>query len=887
MSVLPTPAAAMDSRTPSTPSAAAGSLPAAAVAEQQALLTNNTHANTTLLARTAVSTMLLDSAVDVHPIGVTPIAASAVVVELQAAEAAPLPSPSSADSTKSLADTSLGSSAQPQAERQQRSGSRDKREKQISSPSHGQIGSDPKAMLLSSSAQSQPAQSQGLNSAPSSSSVAASAILGVGAGGCAAKNSTSTPPSLLAAFAAAKVAFDQRKASPPSSAAHHDDMRDEDGPAAAAASSSSALPDSAKHCLVIDIQQIASSDKHREELNSIRNASLSWQERIAAVLKWLPDLEKDGLVWVSRDPHFPRLHLHFRDHSFLARALKAVPFLVRCCVPSQTSGVWGAHSCPCSGLTRYEQPEALHFTVNPTEDLPAQPALLLSTIKEFIKNLRIDTQMVWQSANAQERQRAGTSSEHPQLSFWVLPREADQNALVALINRVHQKHTLFGGAVHAQGPNNKQTARCMECRELGHKGDICPKFSGIAVRLRFKDPLGPHDFRVLLRGVSGCRSAMLGNTHSEDNWAPSHKATLFFNEPTSDEAIAAFTAMLPELTATWSGRLVDPPALVDMSQAQRKLECPTCGDRNKAHTCLSKSASLSRPNAAQQQHPAAGKPLPAGASAASSASASASVGASAKGATAPKASAAPKPKSLVDGICGEWMRTLHCNRGPGKGCRLQHPQDWVILPNTICHQFAKQGSCQWGKECKLPHITLEELKAQPSTSAAAAAPAPPRKPAATKKQAAAHVGALRENINTFAPLASAAAASVAPTTPRKAAPPSSLDKLASPIASNLVRSTSTPASSAKKKLPSGGKELPARASAASAASAAAATAAPTVDQDGFTTQPKKRRRAAATEQVEQKEEEEEEKQAPKKAAKPAAQKQADAISVSSNDSMEQ
>ena len=595
----------------------AGSLPAVAVAEQQALLTNNTHANTTLLARTAVCGMPVDSAVDAHPNGVTPIAVRASVVELQAAEAAPLPSPSSADSTKSLAHASLGSSAQPQAEGQQSSGSRDNREKQISSPSRCQIASDPRAMLLSSTAQSQSVQPQGHNSPPSSSSGAAAGFSGVGAGGSAAKTSVLVSPSLSAAFAAAKMAFQQHKASPSSSAASQQhDMRDVDGSAAAAATSLPALPDSAKHCLVIDIQQIASSDKDREELHTIRNASLPWKERIAAVLKWLPALDKDGLVWVSRDQHFSRLHLHFKDHSFLARALKAVPFLVRCCVPSQTSGAWGTHHCLCSGLTRYQQPEALHFTVHHTEALP-QPAALLATIKDFIKNLRIDAQLVWQSGNAQDRQRTG--SDQTQVTFWVLPREADQNALVTLINRVHQKHTLFGGTVSVQGPNSNHTTRCRECRELGHQGDTCPKFSGIAVRLRFKDPLGPHDFRVLLEAVKGFRSAMLGNTHSEDNWVPSHKATLFFDEPTLEDAIAAFSAMLSELAAVWSARLTEHPTLVDMRQAQRSLECPACGDRDKAHECLLKTTVFSRPPAAQQHRTAVAKPSTASAASAAAA----------------------------------------------------------------------------------------------------------------------------------------------------------------------------------------------------------------------------------------------------------------------------
>ena len=880
MSALPSSAAAVDSRTLPTP--AAGSLPAAAVAGQHALPTDETHANTALLARTAVSVVPLDSAVHVLPIGVTPIAAAAAVVELQAAAGAPLPSPSSADSAKSLAGASLGSSAQPQAEGQQSSGSRDNGEKLFSSPSPAPIASDPKAMLITSTAQSQPVQPRGLISSPSPSSGAAAASSGVGAGSAAAKISSAAPPSLSAAFAAAELTFRQHKASPPSSAAaaQHNAMCDDDG-ASAAASCPAALSDSARNCLVIDIQQIASSDKDCTALNTIRNKSgLSWEGKIAAVLEWLPALEKEGLVWVGKDSRFARLHLHFKNHSFLVSALKAVPFLVRCCVPS-TGSAWGGYSCPCSELTRYEQPEALHFAVDPTETVPAQPGVLLSTIKDFLKRISVDVQLVWQSSQG-GGQRANVP--HQRITFWVLPREADQNALVALINRVHQKHTLFGGAISVQGPNTKKTVRCPECRELGHQGDACPKFSGTAVRLRFKDPLSPYDFRLLLEG-SHCRSAMLGNTHSDNDWAPSHKATLFFDEPTSEEAIASFTKTLQELTARCSGRLFEHPSFVIMTQSQRKLECLACGDRDKVHQCLSKSTAPSRPSVPQQQQPSAGKTT-AAAAAASPAAASAPAAAAYKEATTATTAAAPTyVESLLKGMCGEWRKSRSCeNRGR---CKRTHPEEWVIIPDSICNDFLKHGSCKWAENCRFPHITFEKLKskAASSTSTAAVAPVAAPKAAAAAKAASNKKAAMAAprggGGNMFAPLAPvAAAASAAPTTPRKAPPLSSLDSLASPSSSGLTRSRSTPSTtpntSAKKKLTLG-----------AGASAAAAASTARVDQDGFQLQKQKqnkRRRTTASQEPAEQAEEEEKEQTSRKAAKPAAaQRQADAISVSSND----
>jgi len=433
-----------------------------AVAEQQALLTNNTHANTTSLVRTAVCGVPADSAVSAHPNGVTPVAVAASVVELQAAEAAPLPLPSAADSTKSLAHASLGDSAQPQAEGQQSSGSRDKREKQNSSPSRGPIASDPKAMLPSSPPRTQPAQPQGRNSPPSSSAGAAAASSGVGAGAAAAAFSTSAPSSLSAAFAAAKKVFGQPKASPPSSAAaQHDRMLDDDGSMTSAAPAV-VLPTSAQNCLVIDPQRLASFPADLVQLKTFCSAMLSWEERIARVLKWLPALENGGLVEVISETHLARLHLHFKDYVSVVFALKAVPFLVRCCL-FHSSSAWGAHKTQCSPLSRCEQPEALHFKLNAAEPLPSGPELT-TAIKSFVKNeLNIDAQEVFQSSSAVHRQRDIAHGERPQLSFWVLPREADQDALVALIDRVHLKHKLFGGSVTVQGPHSTKTTRCGEC----------------------------------------------------------------------------------------------------------------------------------------------------------------------------------------------------------------------------------------------------------------------------------------------------------------------------------------------------------------------------------------------------------------------------------------
>jgi len=878
MSALPSSAAAMDSSA-LTPLSAAGSLPAAAAAEQHALPTDTTHANAASLARPAVSVVPVDSAVDAHADGVTPVAAAAAVVELQAAAAALPQPPSSADSAKSLALVdALGSSAQPQAEGQQRSGSKDRGEKQFSSASRGQIGSDQGALLLTSAAERQPAQPQGRNSPPSRSADAAAASAGVGAGAGGASAAASAAFSLQAAFAAAATSFHHRKtlaaapaASAAAAAAQHDGMCDVDDGAAAAGLSPAVLSRTSKHCLVVDIQQVAAFDADRSQLVAIHESAPSQQpeERIDAVVKWLPSLA-GGLVWVlAPERQVIRLHLHFKDHASLVRALKDVPFLLRCGVPASS---WG--SICCSGLQRHEHPEALHFTCVPTGLVPSAQAELLSALKAFLTSIGIPVQWVWQSTKQVESQRA--NGPHARVTFWALPREADLDALVSLINRVHQQQTLFGGKISVQGPHSPQLARCEECRTLGHASCACPKFGGTAVRLRFKSPLGPYDFEQTLDGMISVRASMLGNTHSRHEWVPSHKATVFFATPSTAEEFAVFQQALLQLTGRCSDGLFEPPTLVDMSQAQRKLECSACGSRDKDHRCL--SVQPTRPIAAPQRHQAAGK---AAAPAAPAAAASSSSAAAAQ-TSAPKAQ---KALPLLD-MCASWRKSRSCSRMGAGQCHKPHPQEWIVPPDWVCHQNLIFGSCAYGGEpkCKYKHRTLSELKAEMSTSAtasnSAAAGASAPKPHVVKKAARTNneraAACSSSSSNMFAPLSAAAAASAAaaPATPNKK---SSLDSLSSPM-SSPARSHSTPSrtpsGSAKKKL-SLGSSAAARGGGVSAAPGASAAAA---GDDGFKQVHRNKRR-----RTEQKEEGNEHAQSAARSAPPT---RADAITVSDNEEME-
>jgi len=633
----------MDTCTQNNP-AAAGSPPAVAAAGQHALPTDNMPSNSASLASVGPSAMPIDSAVNAHSNGVAPIAAAAAVVELQSASSSLPSSTSSADSAKSQnAALSLGSSAQASLESQRSSGSKDTGEKQFSSPSRGPIASDPKAMLLNSSRKEQPQQQQGRNSSPSQDRGAAPSSAGVGAGGSSGISAAPALSPLEAAFAAVASTFNQRKVFSASSSAGSDRMCDgEHGSAAAAAASSSlaALPRTTDHCLVVDHQHLVDDD--RKALSAICDMK-SVEAMIAAVLQWLPALKshEDGrdLVWIAKHAGgVPRLHLHFRNHGALTHALQNAPHLVRCGVYSPFAWSREHQLKTCCGREIFQYPEALHFSLEPKESATPNAEEFISQAKRFLDSIGMPFQYVWQSGAQKDHMKKSTPGK---ITFWVLPREANLDALAATINRINMRHTLLGGSVSVQGPNSPQLQRCWECRLLGHNDTACPKFSGTAVRLRFKLPFGPYEFSQLVEGSNTIRAAMLGNTHAREAWMPSYKATLFFNTPSTPEEVNSFRQTLQTVSDLCQDRLHEPPHPVVMTQALRKSECVACGSRNSGHRCI--FAGVARPQP-QQSHAAVGKPAP---------SPAAATGTSPVSKPKPSEPAQTIEASMVHGMCGQ------------------------------------------------------------------------------------------------------------------------------------------------------------------------------------------------------------------------------------------
>jgi len=338
---------------------------------------------------------------------------------------------------------------------------------------------------------------------------------------------------------------------------------------------------------------------------------------------------------------------------------------------------------------------------------------------------------------------------------------------------------------------------------------------------------------------------MLGEKHSMDEWISAYKATLFFDTP-SQNTLTEFTQTLQRLTAMCGDILHEAPSSVAMTEAARKQECPVCGSHQKVHTCVPHAP---KPLQVQQQHkqpapskaPAAAQPVVVFVAA------------------APKASTA-----LLKGMCGEYRRSLVCNRAK---CTQKHPEGWIIPPEDCCRDFYINGECKYGADaCKYKHLTLEDAQrakqaAAPSSSAVAAAA---RVPAATTSRAGVEPKALLNkkgaaaqpqqrqqqgrDSNTFAPLASAAAA--APATPRGKVQTSSLSSLTSPSAL-LTRSHSTPSVTPSR--PAGKKLQFTTAAAAASASASSASAAADEDGGGAFQQQQGRKRRKTVEQEEEKE----------------------------------
>ena len=137
--------------------------------------------------------------------------------------------------------------------------------------------------------------------------------------------------------------------------------------------------------------------------------------------------------------------------------------------------------------------------------------------------------------------------------------------------------------MHVHAPNSPSLARCRNCNQLGHPADACPQYSGLAVRLLFKEPLS---FAAMLRLVetTGARRGYLG--HSVELTTQHRKVTLLFDgSADADEAtLERIASMLAQFEHQFSGLLHGSVGFVDPSH--RLKECKHCNALQSAvHSC--------------------------------------------------------------------------------------------------------------------------------------------------------------------------------------------------------------------------------------------------------------------------------------------------------------
>ena len=250
------------------------------------------------------------------------------------------------------------------------------------------------------------------------------------------------------------------------------------------------------------------------------------------------------------------------------------------------------------------------------------------------------------------------------------------------------------------GPNMVDTLRCNQCEMLGHAAGQCSLYSGLSIRLLFKEPVSYHALGQL-RVTSTARMGYLGSSAEERK--PSRRVTLTFSQlgdQSEADHAGQVAAAIKQIMPTIRSLLHTLPAVV---QAKDRLrECQECGSMQYPHECafmpsgVSHRASLDgvqhRPAAMQSSGASAGRP------------------------------------DQSDAMCRMWRSKKTCpRRDEGRPCKHEHPPGHV--PDG-CYQFAKMGHCNRGDQCAYPHTRAPMMDARtetvvevPAAAAAAAAAA--------------------------------------------------------------------------------------------------------------------------------------------------------------------
>ena len=453
-----------------------------------------------------------------------------------------------------------------------------------------------------------------------------------------------------------------------------------------------ASPDISCHCLVIDESKMAVDSPDRIQLTTA--LGLAKHALNLHVIAWLGIADPTDLS-VAYIDRASRLHLNFASMDGLARVLARIPFLARC--GSLASGPWqGGRSPPC-GLERHKLPEVLRISVLPAREVPVSE--LMPAVLALLESAHLEHTAVWfpnkQSLSAPFPARGGRD-QSARINVYLLPRNI--LTIAADMARMHRQVELLGSKLVIDAPNNPALSRCRQCDKLGHRDTECPEYSGLGVRLLFKDKV-PFATLLKLIDLSRARVGYLGS--DVNDCTPSHRVTLLF-DLVSEQDQAGLDRMVDQVApvvSAYRALLHCEPDLV--RPKDRRNECPSCGSLTRAHAC---------PFVVGQQHQT-GRRL--GLS---------SLGASSSAASAQRSGAQPARAS--DTMCKSWRLRKQCPRlEKHQHCAFEHPESHAAQPQ-ICFDFANTGHCHRGTTCSYEHTRRQHAqplrRVQPPSVAAPA-----------------------------------------------------------------------------------------------------------------------------------------------------------------------
>lgn len=479
-------------------------------------------------------------------------------------------------------------------------------------------------------------------------------------------------------------------------------------------SSSSCCVDISCHCLVVDDSRLAKdSPAERQYQQALQLGQPSdAQALLQHVRGWLSTqhaLEAASIAVAYAPARQPRrVHVNFSSLAGLAAALLACPFLVRC--GSLLSGSAWAGAASCGDVKRHQLPELLQLSCIPSASSSGALSQLLNTdAAALLREMQLDYTAWWPASSMAVHNRGNANNNNnnneppSRITLLVLPRSI--LTLSADIERLHGRFSLWGGKVRVQGVNQPSLRRCTQCDEIGHDSSKCAKYSGLALRLLFKQPL-PFAAMLSIRQTAQAKLAFLGS--SVDEMQPSRRLTLLFDAQADDlTKMEEILARLAPVISDLGSDLQQAPDVVNVQHRHRECrECgwlPPSGQPASSHVCP--FSMQHGPLPFRSQRPAAAITAPAAAQQSSSRE---------RASVARDSSASPD----TAGVCKSWRRNKTCPRlDKQQRCEFQHPAH--SEPANVCFEWQRTGVCSRGLVCRFSASHNKPLTAQEGPAAAA------------------------------------------------------------------------------------------------------------------------------------------------------------------------